>query len=74
MDVTIDLLLDLRLYSLEEASEVEVVADDSQAAVYCWHSQGRQNWLSRGFSVVDVTGFVVLPVGLPDYIDMPDDV
>jgi hypothetical protein len=41
--------------------------------VYSWKTEGRYNWLERGFSVVDVLGLTILPDGLSNKIDLPDD-
>lgn len=40
--------------------------------VYAWCSVGRENWL-RANTISDVIGYVCLPKGLPDYLDLPDD-
>jgi hypothetical protein len=41
--------------------------------MYSWKTEGRSNWLEKGFSVVDVLGFTILLDGLPNEIDLPDD-
>ncbi len=41
--------------------------------VYCWKSIGVENWLEKGWSISDVFCLVLLPKGLPRYIDLPDD-
>ena len=63
-----------RLYRLEEADEAERVARQSNTEIYCWKTTGRANWLERGLSIVDVLGLVLMPKGLPNVIDMPDDI
>ena len=73
MTVPLQIQLDLTLFNLEEAEQASRVADRSGHVVYSWKTTGRCNWLERGFSCVDVLGLVVLPAGLPQAIDMPDD-
>jgi hypothetical protein len=41
--------------------------------VFSWKTEGRYNWLEKGLSVVDVLGLTILPDGLPDKIDLPND-
>jgi hypothetical protein len=73
MKLALEMLVDVTLFQLEEAEEAESLAERSGSVVYCWKTTGRWNWLERGFSRVDVLGLVLLPAGLPDTIDMPDD-
>jgi hypothetical protein len=73
MRVTLALLLETELFAMESAADAELEAARSGGAVYSWKTTGNANWLERGFSVVDVLGYVVLPSGLPTEIDMPDD-
>ena len=40
---------------------------------YTWRSVEGSNWLDRGFHVADPVGYVLLPEGLPDWIEMEDD-
>jgi hypothetical protein len=49
------------------------LAEETNSAVYSWKTEGQYNWLQKGFTVVDVLGLTVLPKGLPDMIDLPDD-
>ena len=42
--------------------------------IYSWKAIGYSNWLEKRSSVADVLGLAVLPKGLPDWIDLPDDV
>lgn len=44
-----------------------------EAEVFSWKTIGRENWLDRGTSLSDVLGLVVLPPGLSDSLEMPDD-
>ena len=66
-------LLETDVFQLEEVRQAEALAERSNAEVYTWKAHGSENWLIRGLSIVDVLGLVILPRGLPDYIDMPDD-
>lgn len=65
--------LELKLFQLEELAQAETIADNSDALLYCWKSLGVSNWLEKGISICDVLGFVILPRGLPEQIDLPDD-
>ena len=73
MRVTIAIQMDTELYYLEEARQAEQFAKENDQAIYCWKALGRSNWLERGLSIFDVLGVVVLPKGLPELIEMPDD-
>ncbi len=61
------------LYDLEEAVQAQRAAREASGEIYCWKTSGKYNWLERGLSVADVLGLVILPRGLPEYMDMPDD-
>ncbi len=74
MTVTLDLWLETELYRLEEARQAEEQAVRVNGRVYCWKTTGVWNWLEAGYSIVDVLGLVVLPQGLPDVIELADDV
>lgn len=60
-------------FEIEEAQDVERLAKETVGSVYSWKTEGRYNWLQKGFTVVDVLGLTILPKGLPDLIDLPDD-
>lgn len=60
-------------FNIEEAQHVENLANATGSVVYSWKTEGRYNWFQRGFTVVDVLGLTVLPKGLPDWIDLPND-
>lgn len=66
--------LDMEVYDIEEIREVERLAAETRSQIYSWKTTGRSNWLDRGLSNVDVLGLVILPQGLPDSIEMTDDV
>ena len=73
MRVTLDIQLERELYQLEDWREAEKAAASSGGEVYSWKTSGWANWLQRGYSIVDVLGLVVLPSGLPDYVEMAPD-
>jgi len=60
-------------FEIEEAQDVERLATETVGSVYSWKTEGRYNQLQKGFTVVDVLGLTILPKGLPDLIDLPDD-
>jgi len=73
MALPLQVELEVTLFGLEEAEQATAAALRSGYVVYCWKTTGRWNWLERGLSCVDTLGLVLLPTGLPDTIDMPDD-
>ncbi len=70
---TLEILIEAELYQLENWREAQETAALTHGEVYSWKTCGHENWLERGCSVVDVVALVVLPRGLPDFMDMPDD-
>lgn len=60
-------------FDIEETKQVERIAEETDGVVYTWKTERRFNWFQKGFTVVDALGLVVLPKGLPDWIDLPDD-
>ena len=60
-------------FHLEDARQAEQLAAKGESQVYCWKTSGRSNWLERGLSISDVLGLVILPKGLSEIIEMPDD-
>lgn len=73
MDITLKLMAPVRLWGLEEAAQAFAEAERKQGCVYSWRTVSVHNWLEKGCHVADVLGLVVLPAGLPDVIEMPDD-
>jgi hypothetical protein len=73
LSLTFSLNLRLTLYELEDLPRVARMFGNSEVSIYCWKTTGVSNWLERGASVSDVLGFVILPNGLPDLIELPDD-
>ena len=73
MRTRLEVLLDVPLYQLEHVPEAYAEAQTTGGVVYSWKTTGRWNWLERGTSIVDVLVLTVLPRGLPDTIEMPDD-
>jgi hypothetical protein len=74
MQIKLNFELRTRFYQLEDARQAEQRAKETSQTIYCWKALGRSNWLESGFSISDVLGLVVLPKGLPDQIEMPDDI
>ena len=66
--------LDVELFELEEIEQAESLAAREHGVIYTWKTIGRSNWLEHGPSIVDALGLVVLPVGLPETIDMCNDI
>ena len=71
--LTLDFALPVVLYDLTEVDRAYLTARRTGGQLYCWKTTGRSNWLAQGLSIADVLGVVVLPKGLPECIDMPDD-
>ncbi len=67
------LSFDLEVFSTDEVHKARQVASESRGVLYCWKTSEVFNWLEKGLSVSDVLSIVVLPRGLPEQIDMPDD-
>jgi hypothetical protein len=60
-------------FQVENARNAEELAQEINGVVYSWKTEGHSNWLERGYSVIDVLGLTILPAGLPDEIDFPND-
>ena len=73
MRVAVEPIIPTDLFQLEEWREARTKACASHGCVYTWKTQGESNWLERGLSQTDSLGLVILPRGLPDVMDMPDD-
>lgn len=67
------LSLEVVVFNTDEVKEPRQLASESNGVLYCWKTCGVFNWLEKGLSASDVLGVVVLPRGLPQQIDMPDD-
>lgn len=63
----------LELFGLEHFREASGTALLCNGRVYTWKTTGIHNWLEAGCSAVDSLGFVVLPLGNPDNIELEDD-
>ena len=60
--------------SASEALDAERYAQMSGGEVYTWQSgEGGYNRLRKGVFPIDVLCLAVLPSGLPETIDLPDD-
>jgi hypothetical protein len=73
MKITLNIYLDAKVFHIEEVDEVERLAAEMRAHIYSWKTIGASNWLDLGLSVSDVLGLVILPKGLPHYIELGDD-
>ena len=73
MNAPLTVCLPASFHQLEALQEAVRLAEQTHGAVYSWKTTGRHNWLERGLSLADVLGLVVLPDGLPEEIEMPDD-
>ncbi len=60
-------------FQIEDARDAEKLAQEIDGVVYSWKTEGRFNWLEKGFSVVDTFGLAIISQGLPNKIDLPDD-
>lgn len=74
MQVTLDLILGFELFEITEHLEANALAHATNCTVYSWQTACNANWLEKGIHFVNVLGLVVLPKGLPDRIEMGDDV
>ena len=74
MRITLYIQYETDFFQLEEFAQAHALAERTDAEIYSWKTSGIENWLVRGPSVVDLLGLVLLPRGLPDNIDMPDDI
>jgi len=70
---TLYLAFETDVFNIEELSQAEKLAAETNGKIYCWKTSGNSNWLEEGISISDVLGVVVLPQKLSEYIDMIDD-
>ncbi len=73
MKVTLDGAFEFEFFQIEELRNAELFAKETNGLIYSWKTIGFSNWLEKRLSIVDVLGLAVLPKGLPDWIDLPDD-
>lgn len=73
MKVNLGNEIEIECFQTENARNTEKLARETNGVVYSWKTEGRYNWLEKGLSIVDVLGLTILPDGLPDKIDLPDD-
>lgn len=73
MKVKLDDEIEFELFVIEEARQAERIAKETNGVVYTWKTEGRSNWFQKGFTVVDALDLTILPKGLSDWIDLPDD-
>ena len=73
MKISLDGVLEFEFFQLEDIVKAEQFAEIKDGAVYSWKTTGYSNWLEKILSISDVIGLAVLPNGMPDWIELPDD-
>jgi hypothetical protein len=73
MKISLDGIFEFEFFELEDTKKAEQFAESIDGEVYSWKTVGYSNWLEKRLSVADTLGLVVIPKGLPDWIDLPDD-
>ncbi len=73
MKISLDSALEFEFFQLEDVAKAEQFAESNNGTVYSWKTAGYSNWLEKRLSVADVIGLAVLPNGMPDWIELPDD-
>lgn len=73
MKISLDGSFEFEFFQLEEFRSAESYAQKIGGEIYSWKTVGQSNWLEKRLSIADVLGLAVLPAGLPDWIDLPDD-
>ncbi len=74
MKISLDNVFEFEFFELEEFNKAEQFAKETNGSIYSWKTIGISNWLEKNFSIADVLGLAVIPKGLPDIIELPDDV
>ena len=64
---------EFEFFQIEELAIAKTYAERTDGPIYSWKTAEISNWLEKRLSIVDVLGLAVLPKGLPDLIDLPDD-
>jgi hypothetical protein len=73
MKTSLDGVMEFEFFQLEDEKKAEQFAENMGGVIYSWKTAGNSNWLEKKLSIADVLGLAVLPKGLPDRIDLPDD-
>jgi len=73
MKISLDGALEFEFFELEDSKKAEQFSESTDGEVYSWKTIGYSNWLEKRSSITDVLGLAVLPKGLPDWIELPDD-
>lgn len=73
MKISLDGALEFEFFEIEELKNAEQYAGEVDGLIYSWKAIGYSNWLEKRLSVTDVLGLAILPKGMPDWIDLPDD-
>jgi len=73
MKVFLSADIEFEFFQIEELKNAQIFAENIGGQIYSWKTIGNSNWLEKELSIADVLGIVVLPNGLPDLIDLPQD-
>ncbi len=65
--------ISLELFNLEHASQLTILAIQTDQEIYTLKTAEHSNWLERGIHIVDELGLVLLPKNYPHNINLPDD-
>lgn len=71
IDVTVT-IPGIEVYDLLLQAQSAMSRNGSQV-IYTYHTEGRHNWLDLGVHHVNALGFVLLPRGLPETIELAPD-
>jgi hypothetical protein len=55
------------------ATDAQAFATERNLVVYTWQCFGKQNWLRRGVTNVDVFCYTALPTDAPESVRLADD-
>lgn len=61
------------LFETDEVLQCERASREQNKEIYTWCTEGKWNWLERGFRLANRLGYVLLPKGLPARLSMPID-
>ena len=65
--------LNAKYFETSAAHKAQEYARQTGGCVYSWKTVGDSDWLEAGVWRCDVLGLLVLPVGLPDAIDLKEE-
>ena len=61
------------MFETDDGQEAVRIANRDGKVLYTWCIEGNVNYLDKGFHLVNRNMYVLLPPGLPDFMDMVDD-